>query len=178
MATGAAGGEYEDLAKKYAEFFKKNGVTLELVPTKGAEENIKRLKDRDDRLQAAFIQGGLLTSREQAKGLLSLGSIGYEPMWIFYRKEMFPVDHLEHRYAFLVHQLAIGAPGSGTFLHATRLLQLDHIKLTDNFKMLSNEEAVEAFKNGLVDAVVMVDGLESKNVQAMLKNPHARVPHH
>lgn len=175
MATGAEGGEYEDLAKKYAEFFKKNGVTLELVPTQGAEDNIKRLKDRSDRLQAAFIQGGLLTTREQAKGLLSLGSIGYEPMWIFYRKEMFPVDDLQHRYAFLSHPIAIGAPGSGTYLHAIRLLQLNHIDLSDNFKTLSNEEAVKAFKNGTVDAVVMVDGIESANVQAMIKNPDARL---
>jgi TRAP-type uncharacterized transport system substrate-binding protein len=69
MATGAPGGSYEDLAKQYAEFFKKNGVTLELVPTKGAEDNINRLKDKEDKLQAAFIQGGLVTSREQAEGL-------------------------------------------------------------------------------------------------------------
>jgi len=175
MASGAAGGLYEDLAKKYVDFFKKNGVTLELVSTKGAEDNINRLKNRSDRLQAAFIQGGLLTSRDQAKGLLSLGSIGFEPMWIFYRKEMFPVDDLQHRYAFMTKPMAIGAPGSGTYLHATRLLQLNHLELAENFKTLSNEDAVEAFKNGTVDSVVMVDGFESKNVQEMFKDPNVRL---
>ena len=90
MGTGSAGGSYEELAKQYADFFKKNGVTLELESTQGAEENISRLKDKNDRLQAAFIQGGLLTSRDEAKGLLSLGSVGYEPLWIFYRNDLSP----------------------------------------------------------------------------------------
>lgn len=175
MATGAPGGSYENLAKQYAEFFKKNGVTLEFVPTKGAEENVNLLKDKENRLQAAFIQGGLLTTREQAQGLLSLGSINYEPLWIFYRKAMFPVDDLKHHYAFLNHPISIGAPGSGTYQHALRLLDLSHTKLSDNFKTLSNEEAVEAFKNGTVDVVVIVDGLDSKNVQAMINDPQARL---
>jgi TRAP-type uncharacterized transport system substrate-binding protein len=174
MGTGSAGGSYEELAKQYAEYFKKNGVTLELVRTQGAEENIKRLKDRDDRLQAAFIQGGLLTSREEAKGLLSLGSVGYEPLWIFYRSDLLLPDEKQH-INFLSQPISIGTPGSGTYLHATRLLQLNHIELSDNFKLLSNEEAVEAFKNGTIHTVVMVDGLESKNVQAMINDPRARL---
>lgn len=175
MATGVTGGSYENLAKQYAAFFKKNGVTLELVSTKGAEDNINRLKDQDDGLQAAFIQGGLLTSRQQAKGLLSLGSIGYEPLWIFYRRSMLQVDDFKHHYEFLNHPVAIGASGSGTYLHALRLLELTHNKLNDNFKTLSNEDAVEAFNNGTVDAIVMVDGIESKNVQAMINDPLARL---
>ena len=175
MATGVPGGSYEDMAKQYATFFKKHGVTLELVPSKGAEDNIKRLIDKEDKLQAAFIQGGLLTSREQAKGLLSLGSVGYEPVWIFYRRSMFTFDDLKHHYDFLSRPVAIGAPGSGTHLHVLSLLKLTHINLTDNFKTLSNEESVEAFKNGTVDAVVMVDGINSKNVQAMINDPKARL---
>ncbi len=174
MGTGSAGGSYEELAKQYAEYFKKNGVTLELVRTEGAEENIKRLKDRDDRLQAAFIQGGLLTSREEAKGLLSLGSVGYEPLWIFYRSDLLLPDEKQH-INFLSQPISIGTPGSGTYLHAMRLLQLNHIELSDNFKLLSNEEAVEAFKKGTIHTVVMVDGLESKNVQAMINDPRARL---
>lgn len=174
MGTGSAGGSYEELAKQYADFFKKNGVTLELESTQGAEENISRLKDKNDRLQAAFIQGGLLTSRDEAKGLLSLGSVGYEPLWIFYRNDLSPNSKAQS-FDFLNQSISIGTPGSGTYLHAKRLLELNHIQLSDNFKTLSNEEAVEAFKNGTIHAVVMVDGLESKNVQTMINDPRARL---
>jgi hypothetical protein len=45
IGTGAIGDSYEDLGMKYVEFFKKNGVTLELEKTKGAEENLQLIKD-------------------------------------------------------------------------------------------------------------------------------------
>lgn len=48
MASGK-GGSYKVLAQKYVDFFRKNGVTLELFPTNGAQENLARLKDRNDR---------------------------------------------------------------------------------------------------------------------------------
>jgi TRAP-type uncharacterized transport system substrate-binding protein len=174
MGTGSEGGSYEELAKKYVNYFKKNGVTLELIKTSGAEDNIKRLKDREDRLQAAFIQGGLISNSAQAKGLMSLGSIGYEPVWIFHRKDLFP-DSLLTQEDFMNVPISIGQPGSGTYQHALRLLKLNDFTLTDNFKKMSNEEAVEAFKNGTIHAVIMVDGLDSANVQAMLKDPRARM---
>ena len=174
MGTGSAGDSYEDLAKQYADYFKKNGVTLELEQTKGAEENLHRLKDRNDRMQAAFIQGGVVASREQAQGLQSLGSVGYEPFWIFYRNDLFDFN-AAHKFEFLKHPISIGEPGSGTYLHALRLLQINHLELTDNFKTLSNKDAVEAFKNGTIDTVVMVDGLDSENVQTMINDPRARM---
>lgn len=174
IGTGAVGDSYEDLGKLYVDFFKKNGVTLELEKTKGAEENIQRIKDRNDRMQAAFIQGGMLTSREQAQGLQSLGSIEYEPLWIFYRKDLFRSD-LTRKFEFLEHPISIGEPGSGTYFHALRLLQMSHRVLPKNFKTLSNNEAVEAFKNGTIDTVVMVDGIDSENVQAMIHDPNARM---
>ena len=43
IATGTAGGSSEILGKRYAEFFAKRGVTLELVPTNGAQDNILSL---------------------------------------------------------------------------------------------------------------------------------------
>ena len=174
IGTGAVGDSYEDLGKQYVDFFKKNGVTLELEKTKGAEENIQHIKDRNHRMQAAFIQGGMLASREQAQGLQSLGSIEYEPFWIFYRKDLYPSDS-KPNFELLKRPISIGEPGSGTYFHARRLLELTHRDLPKNFKFFSNNHAVEAFKNGTIDVVVMVDGLDSENVQAMINDPNARV---
>lgn len=174
MGTGAVGDSYEDLAKHYVDYFKKNGVTLELETTKGAEENLAHLKDRSHPMQAAFIQGGVVTSREQAQGIQSLGSVEYEPFWIFYRKSLFGSDSTR-KFEFLEHPISIGEPGSGTYFHSLRLLQLSHQNLPKNFKTLSNNEAVEAFKNGTVDTVVMVDGMDSENVLAMINDPNARM---
>lgn len=174
MGAGSDGGSYDNLVKQYVDYFKKNGVTLEIEQTKGAADNILRLKDRKDHMQAAFVQGGLIINREQVQGIQSLGSVGYEPLWIFYRSDLFHLDS-KKKFQFFDHPISIGEPGSGTYVHALRLLQLDHIELSDNFKTLSNKEAVEAFKNGTVYSIVMVDGIESENVQAMINDPRARM---
>jgi TRAP-type uncharacterized transport system substrate-binding protein len=71
-------GYYSLLAQKYVEFFRKQGVALDLAPTQGAKENLDRLKDRRDPVQAAFVQGGLVKPEDTA-GMLSLGSIRLRP---------------------------------------------------------------------------------------------------
>lgn len=75
LATGSAGA----LGKKYQEYFAKKGVRLELVPTNGAQENLERLADRKDPIQAAFVQAGV-THAMDVKGIQSLGAIAYDPV--------------------------------------------------------------------------------------------------
>ena len=84
MATGSDGGSYEVLAKEYVTFFEKKGIKLELVNTAGAQENLKRLADRKDPMQAAFVQAGTFNP-DGIKGIDSLGAVDYEPVWFFYR---------------------------------------------------------------------------------------------
>ena len=64
MATGQPGGSYDALGKKYAAFFKAKGITLELLSTNGAEDNIAHLADRKDPVQAAFVQAGVFNHNE------------------------------------------------------------------------------------------------------------------
>ena len=75
LATGSVGGEYQALGEKYAEFFAKKHITLELLSTNGAQENINHLVDRKDPVQAAFVQAGVASSKG-VEGVQSLGSIG------------------------------------------------------------------------------------------------------
>ncbi|WP_197712810.1 hypothetical protein [Polynucleobacter necessarius] len=84
MATGTEGGSYEVMAKKYVTFFEKKGIKLEPVKTKGAQENLKRLADRKDSLQAAFVRAGTFNPGGIG-GIDSLGAVDYEPIWFFYR---------------------------------------------------------------------------------------------
>jgi TRAP-type uncharacterized transport system substrate-binding protein len=79
MATGQPGGSYDVLGKKYAAFFDKKGITLELLPTKGAEENVAHLVDRKDPVQVAFVQAGAFNAHE-VTGVESLGTISYDPI--------------------------------------------------------------------------------------------------
>ena len=174
MATGSTGGSYEVLAKKYVNYFEEKGITLELIPTKGAQENLQRLADRNDPLQAAFVQAGIFNPTG-IEGIASLGAVDYEPIWFFYRGPQLKSSDLRgvrnQIDYFLEKKISVGAVGSGTHAQAMHLLEVSGQANRVNFINLSNQEAVEALKQGRIDAAFLVDGYESQNVQALLKDP-------
>jgi len=88
FATGPEQGAYAEFAKRYARLLQANGVTLELRPTQGSSENLALLRDPASGVQAAFVQGGVDTAAvDSAETLVSLGSMAYEPLWLFYRED-------------------------------------------------------------------------------------------
>ncbi len=174
MATGTTGGSYEILGKKYAEFFEKKGITLELVHTHGAEENIQRLSDRKDPLQAAFVQAGVFKTHG-ISGVSSLGSVDFEPVWFFYRGPEIKASDFEDvngqlKY-FVNAKISVGVEGSGTYIQAKRLLEVSGLTKGSNFVHMPGHESVEALKKGQIDGTFLVDGHQSKNVQTLLADP-------
>jgi TRAP-type uncharacterized transport system substrate-binding protein len=174
MATGSPGSSYEVLGKKYAEFFEKKGITLELVSTKGAQENIQRLSDRQDPLQAAFVQAGVFNPHG-ITGASSLGSVDYEPIWFFYRGPVIKSSDFEDVKGRLKYfsdkKISVGKEGSGTHAQAMHLFEVSGLKASQNFINMSAHESIEALKKGRIDGTFLVDGFQSKNVQALLLDP-------
>ena len=173
MASGSAGGSYEQLASKYVEYFKEHNVTIELLPTSGSQENIQRLSDRKDPIQAAFVQGGSLHNKT-VPGVESLGSVDYEPIWFFYKGDLFKNGRLD-KTKVPKARIAVGPEGSGTHVQAMKILRVNQIENHPFLLPLHNDEAVAALKKGEVDVVIMVDGLRSKNVQALLNDPDVKL---
>jgi len=174
LATGSPGGSYEELGKKYAAFFKEKGITLELVQTKGAQENIDRLADRKDPLQAAFVQAGVDYAKE-SKGIQSLGALDYDPIWFFYLGPEINQANLEAVDSGLIYflgkKISIGAEGSGTHTQATKILKAAGYEKGAKFVNLPSQESVKALQAGEVDGVFIVDAYEAPNVQALLNDP-------
>ena len=81
ISTGSKTGTYFQLAHQYRDELAKEGIKLEIISSSGSGENINRLLNNQADL--AFIQGG---TGKQGEALLSLGSLYYEPLWIFIRK--------------------------------------------------------------------------------------------
>ena len=174
LATGSPGSSYEALGKKYVEFFKRKGITLELVPTMGAQENINRLSDRNDPLQAAFVQAGVSHAKE-AKGIQSLGAVDYDPIWFFYRGPELKATDFQAvdgglRY-FLNKKISIGIDGSGTYAQAIRILKAAGYDKGVKVVQLTGHDSVKALKAGEIDGSFIVDAYEAPNVQALLNDP-------
>ncbi len=173
MATGSPGGSYEVLGKKYVAFFKEKGVTLELVATSGAQENIDRISKHDDPVQAAFVQAGVDHAKE-VTGIQSLGAITYEPIWFFYRGlEMKSSESdsigvvLEH---FANKKISVGIEGSGTYAQSTKILKAAGYEKGVQILNLAGYDAVKALQAGEIDGAFIVDSYDAPNVQTLLND--------
>ncbi len=68
-------------------------MTLRLVPTNGSYDNVARLRDPMSGIEAAFVQSATTTESE-SPGLLSLGTMFYEPL---YEVEWARPIHVDYR---------------------------------------------------------------------------------
>src|SRR5215813_192716 len=87
MATGPEGGTYYEVGQRYRAALARENVEVQLVPTPGSVENFAKLLDPHSGVSVALIQGGVV-SEENTSGVESLGTVFYEPMWWFHRREI------------------------------------------------------------------------------------------
>jgi len=59
ITSGPAGSIFQTNAKKYGQILARNGVKLEILPSQGSLENLKRLVDPSFRVDVGFVQGGV-----------------------------------------------------------------------------------------------------------------------
>jgi TRAP-type uncharacterized transport system substrate-binding protein len=84
MTTGPESSAYQELGEKYRAALARDGVRLELRPSRGNIENLARLNDASSGVSVGFAVGGLTTDKA-SPGVESLGTISYDPIWIFCR---------------------------------------------------------------------------------------------
>lgn len=161
-------------AEKYRKVLEREGIKLVLVPSQGSLENLVHLADPAFHVDVGFVQGGLIQSG-LAQGLdtsklVSLGSVFYEPLLVFYRGKG-DVDKLSQ---FNGKRLAIGQVGSGTNALTTSLLKANHMEPggATEFLDLSPEEAAGQLIAGKIDAVFLMGDSASLDVmRKLLRTP-------
>jgi len=172
MSTGAPDGAYQLYATRYRDALARQGVTLELRPSSGAAENLQRLRDPKGDVQITIVQSGLIQPGEDTSGLVSLGHLFYEPLWLFSRggKPITSVTELTGK------RIAIGAPGSGTRVVANAALQLYGLDKppTVSFE-IGGSAAAQALLEDAVDAGFFVGAPESPTIDRLLRDPGIRV---
>jgi TRAP transporter TAXI family solute receptor len=162
IATGGEGGAYQRFAALYKPLIERNGIKFIERTSAGAVENLALLRSADEELDVAFVQGGLGLGSDPA-GLVSLGSIYYEPLWVFYRNSE-PIDQLVHLRG---KRIAIGAEGSGTRKLALELLEANGATAAPTRLLpLGGLEAVGALNAGRADAIFLVGPANSGAVWA------------
>lgn len=173
MATGAEGGAYHLFGQRYRDILAREGVRVELKTSAGSIENLALLADPYSAVEAAFVQGGVASS-ENIAGLVSLGSVYYEPLWIFHR---FTTD-LEALRDLRGRRIAVGAQGSGTRPLALQLLRAVGIDAAPTvLEPLGAAAAAQALIAGRLDAAFIVAGPDAPVVQQLINADGVRLLH-
>jgi len=169
MTSGPRGSMFERYAERYARILKQKGVTLKILPSDGSVENIKRLADTSLKVDVGFVQGGVNKDIKTDK-LVSLGSIAYEPLFVFYRN----ASTIERLSQLTGKRVAIGEVGSGTHTLSLLLLAANGIKPGGATKLIEieSDEAAKAILSNKVDAAfLMGDSVSTDLIRQLLHTP-------
>ena len=185
IATGGAAGSFYRSGLAYKKILEGQGVKLEVQAQEtGAVENLARLESPRSDVQVAIVHGGTLETEGEGAildqdeiearhpGLVTLGTVFCEPIWIFHRLPGDP-DRLS---ALVGKRVAIGRPGLvsnvlGRLLLRTAGIDPRSISLLET----RGSEAVAMLAKDQIDAVILSAAPEARSVRELWKLPGVKL---
>jgi TRAP transporter TAXI family solute receptor len=169
LSTGRETGVYYSFGQEYAERVATHRVEMEIVPGAGSIETLNRLVAGE--VDMGFVQGGT-TGAVDTTELESLGSMYYEPVWIFHRAGL----GLRFLSDLSGLRVSIGEEGSGVFPLAMALLTENGIGENDaTFVNLGSADAVDQLLAGDIDVAFFVISPQSERVYNLLADERVEV---
>jgi TRAP-type uncharacterized transport system substrate-binding protein len=171
MSAGPKGSTYWNAAQKYKAILARNNITLNVLDSEGSAQNLQRLADKKSNVDVAFVQDGLAANNVPS-GLVSLGSVAYVPLVVFYHGPV--ATRLSQ---FEGQRLAIGAEGSGTRDLALTLLKANGIEPGGATKLLplSGDDAARALVDGKIDVAFLAgDSAQPAVMGRLMRTPNIR----
>ncbi|HEU4457728.1 MAG TPA: TAXI family TRAP transporter solute-binding subunit [Methylibium sp.] len=184
LATGADQGAYAEFGRRYRTALARYGIDVVLRPTQGSGENLELLQKEHDPVDLAFVQGGAdrigEANDDEGAKLVSLGSLFYEPVWLFYReaaaRQKLGGKPLESLMQLKGWKVGIGAEGSGVTNLSYRLLEMNGMSPNDIVGQRQGQtQAVVSLVTGESDAIVLTSAPEAPLVQLLLVTPGIRL---
>ncbi len=179
LATGPAQSAYAEFGKRYAQALAAYGIEVQLLPSEGSSQNLEWLAQ--GKADLGFVQGGTRAlPASDREGLVSLGSLFVEPVWLFYRPDAAQkvagnatLNALTQLNGLRVN---VGTAGSGVPSLMSKLFDVNRIDdKTITLSRLEQTPATVAFLNGDLDALVFASAPESVMVQMLLQTPGVKL---
>jgi TRAP-type uncharacterized transport system substrate-binding protein len=168
VSAATEGSPYYRYAESYRPAFERNGVKLEVRESAGSFANMKALTDPAAGVHAGFVQGGLVSSKD-APGVLSVGRVAYEPLWVFHTAGL----KLERLSDLKGKRVLVGPAGGGTAGLALRLLAANGVTAeTATFIHRELPDYVDMLGKGEADAGFLVLAVEARTIQRLLRTPN------
>jgi TRAP-type uncharacterized transport system substrate-binding protein len=184
ISTGQENSAYENFAKQYASALAKFHINTILQPSLGSQENLQRLIKSSNARQydsnitgigasiptdIAFVQSGSTDEADAIKqGLVSLGSLFTEPVWLFYRDTL-DISQLNQLKGL---QINVGPEGSGVPQLFKKILSVNGV-MPEDLKLtgLLNTPATVELLEGRIDGMVFSSAPDALLIQMLLQTP-------
>ncbi|WP_229455452.1 TAXI family TRAP transporter solute-binding subunit [Massilia sp. KIM] len=171
LATGQENSAYEQFGKQYAAILARDEIRVELQPSLGSLDNLGRLERGE--ADIAFVQSGSTEDGQAARlGLVSLGSLFTEPVWLFLREGagVAKLTDLKGK------RINLGPEGTGVPRLFRQVLDVNGIdpaalRIGD----LENTPATMALLEGRIDGLVFSSAPEAPLIQMLLQTPGIRL---
>lgn len=169
IATGRTDGAYYAFAQQFKEELAKEKIELIILETSGSIQNIELLSTNE--AQVGFVQSGVVEGANYPQ-LQGLGSLYFEPVWVFVRKG----SGIERLNQLDGARVSVGQAGSGTRSVADAILADNRLSDTSlSIFELSGMDAVNAFRQDKLDVIFSVGSYNAASVQAMLSEPESEL---
>jgi hypothetical protein len=165
IVSGPDGSTFRASADKYKKIIERYGVKVEVLPSRGALDNLEKLATPSFKVDVGFVQGGL-TDGVDVSRLMSLGSLFAQPLMIYCRSGK-PIDLLSELKG---KRLAIGPDGSGGRALAIKILKANEMDGAPTVLLdLSGAEAARALVAGRIDAAFLMGDSATTEVMRSLR---------
>lgn len=151
MSAGPHDSSFFVAANQYRTILARNGIKLNVLESDGSVQNLHRLLDPKQHVDIALVQGGAADGLNTSS-LISLGSVFYIPVVVFYRGTgLSQLSQLEGK------RIAVGREGSGTRLLALKLLDANGIEPGGSTVLVPTDglQAATQLVTGEVDAAIL-----------------------
>jgi len=165
IAKGQPNSGLETIAQKYRDYLERHGVRVEFVDSDGAPDNQRLVSE--GKADVGFAQSGI----GQAANTVYLGSIRYQPLWLFYRgarpTSAQLADFLKGK------RVSVGISGSGSRKVAGEALRMLSSQARSEITLLewNNADTLAGLQSGALDAAFLLATYESGNTQRLLRDP-------
>ncbi|MBN3814274.1 TAXI family TRAP transporter solute-binding subunit [Paraburkholderia sp. Ac-20347] len=166
ISAGPRDSSFMQMAEAYRTILARNGVKLKILESDGSVQNLQRLLDPKSKVDLAFVQGGVADGQD-TRSLMSLGSVAYLPIVVFYRGSgLTQLSDLDGK------RIAIGRVGSGTRELSLRLLDANGMDPGGDatFLPLDGMEAATALVSNRVDAAMLSGDSTTRTLMLRLLN--------
>ena len=174
LATSYAGSAWESAGKRAVPFLEQHGIKLNVIETGGASQNIQLLRDKESEVNAALLFEALLTDDLNDK-IYSLASVGYSPVWIFYRETSkgTPVNIGD----LAQKRVAIGPKDSGSYALTKKLFELQGVDVNESPNFISSPftEGLNSYLAGKADVIIFAGDHDDPVVKKLFFNPGTKI---